>query len=125
MTSEAQALDALRAHAACQAEAIVQLQAALAPRESFAAVGHFSPSETVILSAILKWEVATFEQILQALYAGRPTDPPGPQGVAVMTHRVRCKLAGHGICVWSVRGVGYRMPAESKARLRGLMAGAG
>ena len=122
MTSLADTIAALRAVAETQAEVIAQLQATLAPHYGFEAIGRFSPQEEIVLAAIVRFDIATFEQIYQGLYAGRyGRDTPDDNIVKVHVCRIRPKLAPHGIVIESWYGRGYRMAPESKARLRALI----
>jgi len=122
MTSLADTVAALRAVAETQAEVIEQLRANLAPHYGFEAIARFSPQEEIVLSAIVRFDIATFEQIYQGLYAGRyGRDTPDDNIVKVHICRIRHKLSPHGIAIENWYGRGYRMAPESKAKLRALI----
>jgi hypothetical protein len=122
VTSLADTIAALKAVTETQAEAIAQLKANLAPRQGFQAIGRFSPQEEIVLAAILRFDMATFEQIYQGLYAGRyGRDTPDNSIVKVHVCRIRHKLSPYGIAIESWYGRGYRMGPDSKARLRALI----
>ena len=123
MTSEADTISALRETNATLRETVEQLRDALALRTDFAALGYFTRQESVILSAIMRWDVASHEQIMQALYAGRSSDRPSDAIISVRVLHLRHKLDPHGVTIGNVYGRGYRMPPEHKAKLRMLMNG--
>ena len=72
--------------------------------------------EERILGVILKSRVATKERLFAAIW-GDDNDPPEEHVLAVHAHRIRRKLAAHGIAMHSMYRVGYYIPADQKATL--------
>jgi len=79
-------------------------------------------TEAAILSVLLERETITNDAVLRAIYPRR-TDGDMPQSgiVDVCVCKIRAKLKDAGIAIETLRGVGYQMPASSKARLRDMI----
>jgi DNA-binding response OmpR family regulator len=111
----------LRRTIAAQEEKIAYLEGLLAASAEFPILG-LSPSQAIILNLLARREQVTKAQFMHALYGERNEDETPPREIlAVFISRMRTKLANHGIFIHNVRGVGFKMPRESRARVRAIV----
>jgi len=78
---------------------------------------NLTPKETAMLGVLAVRELATREAIMCALYGDDP-DPPCDRILAVLTHRLRRKLAPRGFTIVTHKWKGLALPADQRARLR-------
>lgn len=77
-------------------------------------------TETKLLGAILAARpTLTVDAAYVVIYSGR-RNPPEPNTIRVVAHRLRRKLAVHGITLGSRWGAGYSLDADARQRLEGL-----
>lgn len=72
-----------------------------------------------MFSLLVRHELLTREVFFQAVY-GNEVDPPDPKISDVMMHNLRKHCDEHGIEIETVRGIGWRLTAESRAKLSEL-----
>jgi len=87
------------------------------PPLEFGLTGH----EAAVLGILLNREVVTKQAMLCGLYSARADDAPNIKIVDVYVCKLRKKLAPFGVEVATHWGVGYSMPAGSKALVRAMM----
>lgn len=76
-------------------------------------------SENRVVGVLVGHEgVVTLERFMQALYSLRPDDPPEEKIIDVFICKARRKLRPFGVEIETRWGVGYLMPAESRAILQ-------
>lgn len=78
-----------------------------------------SRMEAAVLSAIAAAEVATREQLMQAIY-GRQMLPPDKKVIDAHVCNLRRKIAAHGLEIETVWGTGYRLQPASRDALIAL-----
>lgn len=79
-----------------------------------------TPSERKVLRQLLKLRVAKQNSLLAALYSERGGDEPEPNVIRVLISRMRRNLLPFGIKIKTVRGEGYSLSPEMKARIKSL-----
>lgn len=77
-----------------------------------------TPSEQRVLTCLVGNTVATRDAILDALYAGRPSEPE-PKIIDVFVCRLRQKLKPLGVSILTVWGRGYQLSDDSRSLVRG------
>jgi two-component system cell cycle response regulator CtrA len=77
--------------------------------------------ESRMFGALLKCELLTRQHAMNALYACRVDAEPEIKIIDVFICKLRKKLKPYEIEVETVRGRGYRMPAQSKTTARALL----
>ena len=109
----------LRAERDTALERVAQLEA-LFDGEDLPAVRALglTRSEATILACLLRLPgVVGYDAILTALYGGRADGGPGKDTLKVIVHKMRPKLARHGVAIRCVWGVGYELDREVRSRL--------
>ena len=99
-------------------ERIAELEGALAglDREAPVMFG-LTAQQSVLLAALSHREMATHQSLCVAMSrAGQ--EPSDPNLLKVQVHKLRKRLAAHGVEIVTVWGVGYRMPADSRAKVK-------
>lgn len=102
-------------------ERIVYLEGLLGEDISLGVMG-FTPSETKVLSLLLRRATVSRAQFMETLYGDRAGNYPVEHILSVYICRIRPRLAKHQIAIHAVWGRGYYMPKDSKDRLGQLIA---
>lgn len=119
MSPEAEVLR-LRDALALAEERIAQLERELAGTDVWCAPRdwNLTPSEATVLGVLVHRRLATPGAILAAVYRDMARDEPDEKIVDVFICKIRQKLRRAGIAIETVRGMGWRLPPETRARLR-------
>ena len=80
-------------------------------------IGLTAKEATIVAVLVGREGVVTTEQLMHALYALRPDEPPQVKIIDVFVCKARKKLKPFGIEIRTHWGAGYSMPAESQAAL--------
>jgi hypothetical protein len=80
-------------------------------------------AEGRMLLHLVKWHLAAREELHRAMSDGDPVT--GIKIIDVVVGRLRRKLKPHGIAIATIYGLGFQLPADSRERLRGLLAAYG
>lgn len=99
---------------------VEQLQAALGMNIALPNVFGMTPIKEKILGLLIKREIVSREMFLDALYAGKATEPD-PKTVEVHLSRVRRMIAPYEVSIKNRFGVGWYIPAADKLKLKTLM----
>jgi DNA-binding response OmpR family regulator len=75
-----------------------------------------SPSQTVIVTVLMKRDFVSREVLMQMVYSDRD-DPPDDRALDRMISKARDRLAPHGVTIENVYGRGWRIPPECKAQI--------
>lgn len=79
-----------------------------------------SPSQTIVLKALIRSDVLTTDRLVDALYGCRPDGGPdkAERAARAQLYRLRDKLAGTGLAIEAIgfgRGFdGYRLKSEAR-----------
>jgi hypothetical protein len=83
-------------------------------------------NQAKLVGILLKRDIATTDQLLTGAYIDHDADKRYEHVkktvVVPLCMANRKVLRGHGLKIENIHGYGYRMPPESKAKLRSLMA---
>lgn len=115
-------IEDLRAELAEAQERIRQLEEIVSEQRVVPPPGvHLTPNEMAILGVLIAREQVTPETLYTVVYGRRGREPPASNTMSVFVHRLRQKFRPHGLVIESIGwGQGYRLPPETKARLRAL-----
>ena len=105
-------------------EEIRRLRLDLEPGQVAGHLLGLTPKEATFLAVLMARRVAHFEAVEASLY-GLDDGSPESNVYKVFVCRIRAKLAAYGVEVETIRGIGWRLPAESKARLHDVVAALG
>ncbi len=121
MTSLIDTISALTETNACQAERILQLEAALRSSEPlWMLCCGLTVLEIAMLQVLLRFDWASHDQLLLGMY-GHGEEGRDRYNIRPLLSHLRRKLVSHGVTIETVWGVGYMLPAASKAKLRAIM----
>jgi DNA-binding response OmpR family regulator len=79
-----------------------------------------TPTENALLGALVAANRTLSAGAIYTIMYGNRVDPPEPNILNVLLHRVRRKLAGYSINITNRWKHGYEIPAESRERLDAL-----
>lgn len=101
-------------------ERVSQLETALGFDQDIPATLRLTRQERAIFGVILARELASRDQIMEALYPGKKFKP-APKIVDVFVCKIRHKIRPRGLAFANVWGLGYRMSPEMKAEVAELV----
>jgi two-component system cell cycle response regulator CtrA len=102
---------------------IEELEGLLGVGMAFPPELELSATEQRLAGLLLKRESVSRDCAVTAMYVGRPDcDRPDNKLIDVFIYKIRHKLSPRGIKIRNKWGLGYYMPADSKARLSALIA---
>lgn len=102
-------------------ERIRQLEEELAgTKESWPLDWGFTNSEKIIMTTLMRHDVATKENIYFTLY-GHMADPPGSKVVDVFICKIRKRLSSIGIQIQTLWGKGYAISLNDKEFIREML----
>ena len=96
------------------AERVRQLEAVLHDRDWIPAAWDLTETEATVLNVLVARQVADNESVRFALYGDRLDGGPLGRIVHGWIHKLRAKLAPHGIVIETVWGVGHRLDTASR-----------
>ena len=99
---------------------IAGIEAALTDELDAWRIAGLTPMETTLLALLLKRDSASRSQIMAVCYGADPDAAPEDKIVDVMVSKIRRKLRPLGVTIENIHGVGYRLSAASKARIRAV-----
>lgn len=78
--------------------------------------------EALLLGLLMAREIVARESAWQAFYGADPDAKVDPAIFSVFVRHMRVKLRAFGVEIVTVHRVGWRMPPDSKARIRAALA---
>jgi two-component system cell cycle response regulator CtrA len=102
-------VDDLRAEIDTLRERVRQLEQALMPNAPLPVEWGLTAAEARLFSALTARDMATKEQLMTALYSGRPDEEPEIKIIDVFVCKIRKKLKPFGVKINTVWGQGYSL----------------
>lgn len=117
-------VEALEAENQRLRDQVTALQDALGQTEAFRtpAEWRLTASEATVFASLYGRESCSKEQLMHALYEPGVDDEPNIKIVDVFICKLRKKLTPYGVAIETIWGRGYRMTAQTKARVQALIA---